>query len=241
VPEGAASSSPPPLDPALKARIDQMAADFMPQVRAEAWKVYQRAPHALELDELFSLGLLGMTQAVYKWPEYCWRRGFDPNATQYLIAYILRRVRGAMLDALRGQDWMTRSARTRAKRIRDAGQDMGLREEELAARSGLSVTEVRETIAAAAARPVSLDAEPHDVAAQDGTESSVVVSSILRAASVALRVFPPQTQAVVALKYFYGLDLEAIADVLAIDEEEAADMAGAAITAMHAAMVKAVT
>jgi RNA polymerase sigma factor for flagellar operon FliA len=231
----------PPLSPELKARIDQMAADFMPQVRAEAWKIFQRAPHALELDELISLGLLGMTQAVNAWPRYCHRNGYDPEATQYLIAYILRRVRGAMLDALRSQDWVTRSARTRAKALRDAGQDQGLTDEQLAEHTGMTVAEVRETVAAVAARPVSLDAEPHDVPAQAGTESQVVVTSILEAAVQALRQYPVQVQAVIALCYYHGMTNAEAADVLGVEEADAARWHGEAITAMHRAMVKAVT
>lgn len=213
----------------------------MPQVRAEAWKVYQRAPHALELEELVSLGLLGMTQAVNAWPRYCHKNKFDPEATEYLIAYILRRVRGAMLDALRSQDWVTRSARTRAKALREAGQDQGLSEADLAARSGMTVREVRETVAAVAARPVSLDAEPHDMPATEGTESRVVVSSILEAAVGELRRYPPQVQAVVALRYYHGCTNTEAAAVLGVDEADVVRWHAEAVTAMHAAMVKAVT
>jgi RNA polymerase sigma factor FliA len=230
----------PPLPADLKARIDQMAADFMPQVRAEAWKVYQRAPHALELEELVSLGLLGMTQAVNAWPRYCHKNGYDPNATHYLIAYILRRVRGAMLDALRSQDWVTRSARTRAKALRDAGQDQGLSDTELAARAGMTVREVRETVAAVAARPVSLDAEPHDMPAAEGTESRVVVSSILEAAVSELRTLPPTAQAVTVLRYYHGYSNAEAAAVLGVEEADAARWHTEAVTAMHAAMVRAV-
>jgi RNA polymerase sigma factor FliA len=229
----------PELDPALKARIDQMAADFMPQVRAEAWKVFQRAPHALELEELVSLGLLGMTQAVAAWPRYCAKNNFDPNATHYLIAYILRRVKGAMLDALRSNDWVTRSARTRAKALREAGQDQGLTEAELAREAGMTVQEVRETMAAVAARPVSLDAEPHDMPAQDGTESQVVVSSILEAAVAGLRRCPLQVQAVVALRYYHGLSSADTAAVLGVEEPVAARWHAEAVTVMHAAMAEA--
>lgn len=231
----------PPLSPELKARIDQMAADFMPQVRAEAWKVHQRAPHALELEEMVSLGLLGMTQAVAAWPRYCHKNGFDPEATQYLIAYILRRVRGAMLDALRSQDWVTRSARTRAKQLREAGQDQGLSDAELAHRTGMSVREVRETMAAVAARPVSLDAEPHDVPDQVATESRVVVSSIMSAAGSVLRERTPLEQALIALRYYYGLPVPEAAAVLGMEEVDASSLLMGTVATMHEAMVRAVT
>lgn len=218
-----------------------MARDFMPQVRAEAWRVYQRAPHALDLDELISLGLLGMSQAVAAWSAYCFKRGFDPNATEYLIAYILRRVRGAMLDALRSQDWVTRSARTRAKILRDAGQDLGLDEETLARRSGLTVDEVRETLAAVAARPVSLDAEPHDVAAQAGTESLAVVSSVLQEMLRAVTLREPEARALIVLHYYHGISLADAAGVIGITGEEAVRLHRETVLAAHSAMVRAVS
>jgi RNA polymerase sigma factor for flagellar operon FliA len=218
-----------------------MAADFMPQVRAEAWKVYQRAPHALELDELVSLGLLGLAQATNKWAWYCDKNGYDPDATQFFIAYVLRRVKGAMLDALRAQDWVTRSARTRAKVLRDAGQDLGLDEETLARRAGLTVDEVRETMAAVAARPVSLDAEPHDVAAHAGTESQAVVSSVLEEAAATLAQQPAKAQALVMLRYYYGKTLAEAAQVVEVTEEEAVRLHRDAILAVHNSMVRAVS
>ncbi len=230
----------PELSPELRARINQMAADFMPQVRAEAWRVYQRAPHALDLDEMVALGLLGLAQATSKWASYCAAHGYDPEATQFFIAYILRRVRGAMLDALRSQDWVTRSARTKAKQLRDAGQDLGLEEAELARRAGMTVEEVRETLAAVAGRPVSLDAEPHDIASQATTESQAVVSSILAEAFKAVTARSPVARAVIVLRYYYGKSLAEAAEVIGITEDEAVRQHQAAILAVHNAMVRAV-
>ncbi len=230
-----------PLDPEIKKRVEQMAADFMPQVRAEAWKVYQRAPHALELDELTALGLLGLAQATAAWGKYCRKNKFNPDATQFFVAYILRRVKGAMLDALRSQDWVTRSVRTRAKVLRDSGQDLGLDDAELARRSGLTVDEVRGTVAAVAARPVSLDAEPHDVPAQDGTESQAVVSSVLEQAVAVIGACSPEARAVTVLHYYYGKTPAEAGDIAGVPEEEAVRLLRDTVLAVHSAMVRAVS
>lgn len=213
----------------------------MSQVRAEAWKIYQRAPHALELDELEALGLLGLAQAASKWQDYCRRRGYDPQRTEYYAAYCLRRIRGAMLDALRSNDWVTRSARTRAKMLRDAGQDLGLSETELARATGMSVREVRETIAVVASRPVSIDAEPHDVADTADVEGQAAVSSVLAAVVGVLHAQPVEAQAIVALKYYHGLGLPEAAAILGISEERARSLFEETVKAAHSAMVRAVT
>jgi DNA-directed RNA polymerase specialized sigma subunit len=159
-----------------------------------------------------------------------------------LIAHnCTRRIRGAMLDAMRSQDWVTRSARTRAKRLRDFGQDQGATDEELAERSGMTITEVRETMAAVAAKPVSIDAEPHDVADEDDVEGKAVVGSILGAATTVLAHLGASSELVLALRYYWNLPVTDIAAVLGVEEDEAARLHTDAVLAVYDAMLRAVT
>jgi DNA-directed RNA polymerase specialized sigma subunit len=171
----------------------------------------------------------------------CAEKGHDPWAIQYFGAYCTRRIRGAMLDAMRSQDWVTRSARTKAKRLRDYGQDLGIPEEELAARSGLTVAEIRETMAAVAAKPVSIDAEPHDVADEADVEGQAVVSSVLGAATTVLSGMGETSELVLALRYYWNLPLPDIAAVLGVEEDQAARLHTDAVLAVYDAMLRAVT
>jgi RNA polymerase sigma factor FliA len=227
-------------DPEVRARISELTADIMPQARAEAFKVWQRAPHVLELDELEALALSGLAAAAARWETYCAEKGHDPHAYEYFPAYCLRRMRGAMLDWLRSQDWVTRSARTRAKAIRDAGQDQGLTEAELAAATGLTEDEVRDTIAAVASRPVSLDAEPHDVAGEEDVEGAVVVGQVLAAVAGVMEGLAPAARVILALRYYHGLSLADAALAAGVEPEEGARMHAEAILAVHEAMLRAV-
>lgn len=224
----------------IQARIDELVAEIMPQARAEAYKVWQRAPHALEMDELESLALSGLAHAAARWETYCAEKGHDPTRFEYFTAYCLRRMRGAMLDWLRSQDWVTRSARTRAKAIRDAGQDQGRSEEELAAASGLTVREVRDTIAAVASRPVSIDAEPYDVAGPADVEGQAVVSEVLSAVSSVTATLPATAQVVLALRYYHGRSIAEAAQLAGVSVDEAARLHQDAILAIHDAMLRAV-
>ena len=65
----------------------------------------RRAPRDLELDELVSAGTLGLVQAL---------EGFEPGARLAFSTYAMPRIRGAMLDEMRAQDWVPRSVRARA-------------------------------------------------------------------------------------------------------------------------------
>lgn len=233
--------------------ISVLVLGLLGQARSEAWKVFSSAPHALDLDELTSLAYTGLTMAAVRWPVYCAERGFDPGCgqvpcadpsscgTRFFAAYCLRRIRGAMLDAMRSQDYVTRSVRSRARQLREAGHDLGRSEAELAAATGLSRRQIRDTLSGVAARPVSFDAEVHDVPEFGGTESRVVVASILDAVAGALDGLDAETQVVIALRFHQGLDFAEIASKLGTDKDRVEHLHNAGVRAVHGVMLRAVT
>jgi RNA polymerase sigma factor for flagellar operon FliA len=230
-------------DPEVQAKVDAAVADILAQdiPRAEAWRKYQNAPHALELEELNSLALSGLAHAAARWQEYCKGAGHDPHRTEYFTAYALARMRGAMLDAMRSNDWVTRSDRTRAKALRDAGQDRGLSEAELAKATGMSEAEVRRTIAVVARKPVSIDAEPHDVADPGDVEGQAVVSSVLAAVTAAMKRLPSAAQVILAARYYFGMPLPEAARAAGISEDEGTRLHNEAVLSVHDEMIRAVS
>lgn len=224
----------------IRGRIGELVAEIVPSARTEAYRVWQRAPHALEMDELEALALSGLAAAAARWPAYCGKHGHDPSRFEYFYAYALRRMRGSMLDYLRSQDWVTRSARTKAKALREAGQDRGLSDAELARVSGMSIEEVRATNAAVSARPVSIDAEPYDVAGQDDVEGQAVVSEVLAALSAVVVQLSETARVVLVLRYFHGFPLPETAGYVGVSVDEANRLHQAAILEIHSAMLKAV-
>lgn len=225
----------------LDAELDRLTDDIRPQARAEAWKAFQRAPHALELDELHSIALTGLAQARARWRTYCAKNEFSPEATQFYAAYCLRRIRGAILDAMRANDWVTRSARTRAKKMRDAGADRGLTEAQVSAATGLTAREIRETAAAVAARPVSFDAEPHDVAdCAEDVEGAAVVSGILGCVTEVIVAMPELQRSMLVLRYYEGLTVAAAAEAAGVSPDEGREAFEAAVCRVHDEMLKAV-
>jgi len=73
-----------------------------------ARQLIRRLPQSVELDDLVGMGTMGLIQAVEQ---------FDTGRGVTFSTYAVPRIRGAMLDDLRRQDWMPRSARTRARRL----------------------------------------------------------------------------------------------------------------------------
>jgi RNA polymerase sigma factor for flagellar operon FliA len=232
--------------------VEYLVQQLLPQAQSEAWRVFQAAPQQLDREELVSLAYTGLAMAAARWPDYCAERGFSPGCgevpcrdpltcgTRYFAAYSLRRMRGAMLDAMRSSDWVTRSVRGRVKLLREAGADLGRTEAELVRDTGLTREQVRDALARVARRPVSSDAEPVDVADPASVEDDVMTRSVLDAAAAAVRAQPPAVQVVLTLHYHLRREFREIAVLLGSTPDEVSEMHSAGVEAVHDAMIRAV-
>ena len=86
-----------------------------PLVRHIAARLLRTLPRSIELDDLVSWGLFGLMDAI---------RGFDTSRGIKFKTYCSTRVRGAILDQLRSQDWVPRSARQRASHLERILQEL---------------------------------------------------------------------------------------------------------------------
>lgn len=218
--------------------IAELVLQLIPQAKSEAWRAFSKAPHALDRDELEAIALQGLVQAASMWGDYCKRNHFDPGAVQYFGAYASRRMRGSILDYLRSVDWVPRNTRQRVKALQAAGP--GRSEAELALAAGLTLQQVRDTQAAVASRPVSLDEGERDVPAPSGVESQAVVAAVLRAVLLARDDLLPAAQVVLALRYYAHLPLPDISAALGLSPTEVSRLHDNAIQAVHSAMLDVV-
>ena len=85
--------------------------EYAPLIKYIAQKIASRLPSNIELDDLISCGIIGLMDAIDK---------FDPKRDNKFKTYAEFRVRGAILDELRAQDWIPRSIREKAKIIERA-------------------------------------------------------------------------------------------------------------------------
>ena len=87
---------------------DQLIMDYAPLVRFVAQRIASRLPANIEIDDLISAGVIGLMDAIEK---------YDPSRDNKFKTYAEFRIRGAILDELRSQDWVPRSVRDKAKKI----------------------------------------------------------------------------------------------------------------------------
>ncbi|MCA9063715.1 MAG: sigma-70 family RNA polymerase sigma factor [Planctomycetaceae bacterium] len=75
-------------------------------VRSIAWKIHQRLPASVELDDLIGYGQIGLAEAA---------RDFDPDRNIQFTTYAYYRIRGAVLDGLSRMSWFNRADFSRGR------------------------------------------------------------------------------------------------------------------------------
>lgn len=94
---------------------DNLILEHMPQIRFIAQRISTKLPASVELDDLISAGVLGIIDALEK---------FDPERGVKFKTYAELRIRGSILDSLRGLDWAPRSLRKKRKMLERAYSDL---------------------------------------------------------------------------------------------------------------------
>ena len=98
-------------DPISQQERERLILEHLPQVRLIARRIQERLPENVVLDDLVSAGVIGLIAAIDH---------FDPAHNVKLKTYAEYKIRGAILDSLRGLDWAPRQKRRRAKQIEAA-------------------------------------------------------------------------------------------------------------------------
>ncbi|MGE5645476.1 MAG: FliA/WhiG family RNA polymerase sigma factor [Acidobacteriota bacterium] len=93
------------------AERERLILEHLPQVRLIARRIHDRLPGSVSLDDLISTGIVGLISAIDH---------FDPSLNVKLKTYAEYKIRGAILDSLRGLDWAPRQKRKKAKQIEAA-------------------------------------------------------------------------------------------------------------------------
>ena len=101
--------------PAVDRRREDIVQAHMPLVGHLVREMLARVPAHVNRDDLLSAGYAALVAAA---------RGFDEERGVPFARFAAARVRGALLDELRGLDWASRSVRQRARRTDTARQEL---------------------------------------------------------------------------------------------------------------------
>jgi RNA polymerase sigma factor for flagellar operon FliA len=226
---------------------ERLILEHLPQVRLIARRIRDRLPDNVSLDDLVSAGIVGLIAAVDQ---------YDPLRNVKLKTYAEHKIRGAILDSLRGLDWAPRQRRKKAKQIEFAicRAEQRLRripgEDEIAAEMGLNLEEYHRWLVEVQGLNIgSLEYTSEDGEGkglleylsddQDQLPSRALERSELeQLLSAAIRRIPPMERTVLGLYYLEELTLREIAQVVDLHESRISHLKSQAILRLRADIEK---
>ncbi|SER56182.1 FliA/WhiG family RNA polymerase sigma factor [Salisediminibacterium halotolerans] len=122
---------------------DRLIEAYLPLVDYHVHRISIHLPKSVQIEDLRSHGLMGLYDALEK---------FDSSRELKFDTYASFRVRGAIIDGLRQEDWLPRSMRDKAKKIEQAMEAMeqklgrNVSPQEVAHDLGMTVTDVTATL-----------------------------------------------------------------------------------------------
>lgn len=210
-------------------------------VSITAGRLFGPMPSGVEREDLVGAGVVGLVKAVDQ---------FDPNRGIKFETYAITLIRGAILEMLRGDDWVPRLVRDQQKQLKQVYSRLEMQlgrpatEEEVAQEMGISVDKLDKLLTnIGRANLLSLDdvrlgAEQQrlvDVLPSDGPSplESVAVRERRRALAAAVDKLPDRERTVVALYYHEGLTFKEIGGVLTVSESRAYQLHAQAVTRLR--------
>ena len=231
-----------------KGQLDRnaMIKQYQPLVRRLAHHMMAKLPANVQVDDLIQVGLIGLSEALVRY-EAAQGVQFETFATQ--------RIRGAMLDELRENDWMSRGSRKSQKDIEQALRRLEHQlgrsplESEIAAELGMTLTDYQTLLGKVRGTQLvyledmgrgSEDDDgflDHHVADTEVDPLNMLGNQRLRQALVAaITTLPEREQLIMSMYYEQDMNLKEIAAVLGVTESRICQLHSQSIARLRAKM-----
>lgn len=225
---------------------DTLIVEYAALIKFIAQKIAARLPSNIELDDLISSGCIGLMDAIEK---------YDAKRDNKFKTYAEFRIRGAILDELRAQDWVPRSVREKAKILERAyakiEQEKGRQatDEEACEALGLTTEQFHEMLNEV--RSVSLlsyddlgnlsnsDKRSLHGVGEAGSRvptpfSEVNTAHLKKLVAEAIEDLPEKQRLVLSLYYYEDLNLKEIGRVLDVTESRVSQLHSQAVLKLKA-------
>ncbi|MGH3980739.1 MAG: FliA/WhiG family RNA polymerase sigma factor [Pseudonocardiaceae bacterium] len=233
-------------DPELR---DRLVLHYAPLVKYVAGRVGTGLPSHVDIADLVQSGIFGLVDAIDR---------FEPERGLKFETYAMQRIRGAILDDLRAQDWVPRSVRSRAREVERVLERLEARlqrtatDPEVAEELGISLPDLREIYAqlqltsvvaldelvaggrggTSLAETLPDDSVPDPGAVLDGAENRRLLAQ-------AVSQLVERDRVVVSLYYFENLTLAEIGKVLGVTESRVCQLHTRAVLRLRSKLQEA--
>ena len=214
---------------------------YSPMIKYVANRIAMRLPPHIEMDDLVSVGVLGLIDAITK---------YDPTRGAKFKTYAEFRVRGAILDELRSMDWVPRSVRQKASNVDSVVQKLQSKlgrppeDEEVAGEMGISLDQFFDTLNETKSMPV-LSLEGLGIAKETGEQQSLLdclagkgdtdpqtqirLNELKEIIAQAIDTLPEQARLMISLYYYEELTMKEIGAVLDVTESRVSQIHSKAV------------
>jgi len=208
---------------------ERLILQYAPMIKHLALRISMRLPSHIELDDLINSGVIGLIDAIEK---------FDPEKGVRFETYAEFRIRGAILDELRAQDWVSRSVRQKANQLSRTFADLEQRlgraatDEEVMTQLGLDQEAYFKLLDRV--RSISLinwdeitgrekvdgggGETPADYSKSSDIFRDLNLRRVRQVMQTAIDGLPEKERIVVSLYYYADLNMKEIGEVLTITE-----------------------
>jgi RNA polymerase sigma factor for flagellar operon FliA len=223
---------------------DKLILEYAPLIKFIAQKIAIRLPSNIELDDLISSGVIGLMDAIDK---------YDSSRDNKFKTYAEFRIRGAILDELRAQDWVPRSVRDKAKLLDRTMMELEVQlgrvanDEEVAARLNMTLDEFYDLVNQV--RPVSVLSIDDQATFSNVDKKSILnllescklnnpfnqlnLKSVKEIVAKAIEELPERQRLVLSLYYYEDLNLKEIGTVLRVTESRVSQLHAQAVSRLR--------
>ena len=231
-----------------KGQLDRNALirQYQPLVRKLAHHMMAKLPANVQVDDLIQVGLIGLSEALTR---------FESTQGVQFETFATQRIRGAMLDELRENDWASRGTRKSQKEIEESIRRLEHRlghtplESEIAADLGMTLSDYQSLLAKVKGtqlvylEDMTRNSEDEDsfldrhMGDTEADPLNMLRNQRLREALVAaIKNLPEREQFIMSMYYEQDMNLKEIAAVLDVTESRICQLHSQSIARLRAKM-----
>jgi len=199
----------------LKHKEDELAIQYLPAVKAMAFRLKERLPSSIDYMDLSAIG----TEELIKLA-----RRYDESLNDSFWGYAKKRVYGSMLDYLRSLDVLSRASRKLVKAIDYAVEEHRLTneeeptDEELSEMLGETVEKIHDARIASSIYTVMPLHDQLNVGDEGAALALIEKEELVEMIKNILSSYNEREQMIIQLYYFEELTLKEISEILDITE-----------------------
>ena len=224
--------------------FDALVKEHAPLVKRIAYHLMARLPPSVQQDDLIQAGMIGLLEAL---------RNYDATQGASFQTYARIRIRGAMLDEIRKNDWAPRSVHRKARMVAEVVRNIenstgrDARDQEIAKELDVSLEEYHRLLQEASGHRVfsyeELDVESHGGAEAltqkvQGPLEGLQTEDFKRSLADAIAGLPERERLVMTLYYDEELNLREIGSILGVSESRVCQIHSQAVIRLQSRMTK---